>query len=86
VITQNQIPWTDFDYPFGIFKLFLEYNFVLYTTASLSFLCRILQDCLVHQQLNLQAIKSRSSCSPHYSHANAKIEELENFIKHNKAA
>ena len=36
--------------------------------------------------VTLQGIKSRSHAHPHYSHANKSIDELENFIKHNKAA
>ena len=36
--------------------------------------------------VTLQGIISRSHAHPHYSHSNTKIDKLENFIKHNKAA
>jgi len=37
-------------------------------------------------RVTLQGIKSRSNAHPHYSHANTKIDELENFNKNNKIA
>ena len=35
-------------------------------------------------RVTLQGIKSRSRAHPRYCHANTKIDELENFNKHNK--
>ena len=37
-------------------------------------------------QVTLQGIRSRSHAHPHYSQANTKIDELENFSEDNKTA
>jgi hypothetical protein len=40
----------------------------------------------LNMRITLQGIKSRSHDHHHYSHANTKVDELENFSKHNKTA